>query len=203
MNDTDVLDQVRDAFGGLHMEVPLEAVVARGRARQRRRRGLVACAVGGIALAGTAVGVEGSQSPSATPNPATAQLAAFTVSATPGGQTALTLRKGAPYRLDPNALRQALADHGVPALVTIGTTCDTNPEPDGLDQVVSARRDLDGAVYLTIDPAAMPSGSELSIGYYSTGTSFALIESASPTHCTAHAPTGRAGGGGPRPVGPN
>jgi hypothetical protein len=201
MNDTDVLDQVRDALGGLHMEVPVEAVVARGRSRQRRRRLLAGCAAASIALAATVAGFERSHSPSAIPNPATAQLAAFTVSATPGGQTALTLQKGAQYRLNPDALRQALADHGIRALVTVGKTCDTSPEPGGLDQVLSARRDANGAVYLTIDPVAMPSGSELSIGYYSTGTSFGLIEAASPLSCAARPPGGTPSAIQPRPVG--
>jgi hypothetical protein len=203
MNDTEVLDQVRDAFGDLRMEVPLEAVLDRGRARRRTRRSVAVCAVAAVALLGAVVGVERNHSPSATPSPATAQLAAFTVSSTPGGVTAVTLRKGAQYRLDPDALRQALADHGIRALVTVGTTCDTNPEPSGLDQVVSARREADGAVYLTIDPATMPTGSELSIGYYPNGTSFALIESGVSPHCVAHPPGQGAGASQPRPVGPN
>jgi hypothetical protein len=203
MNDTEVLDQVRDALDGIRTEVPLEAVVARGRARQRSRRSLAACAVAGAALVGTVAGVERSPSRSAAPNAAAAQLAAFTVSTTPQGVTAVTLRKGAQYRLDPDALRQALADHGIRALVTIGSTCDTSPEPGGLDQVLSARRDANGAVYLTIDPAAMPTGTELSIGYYPTGTSFALIEAGSPLRCVAHPPGAGAGGSQPRPVGAN
>jgi hypothetical protein len=203
MNDTDVLDQVRDALDGVRMEVTVDAVMARGRARRHRRRSLAACAVAGVALVGTAVGVDGSQSPSRPPGPAAAQLAAFTVSTTPDGVTAVTLRKGAQYRLDPDALRQALAAHGIPALVTVGKTCDTGHEPPGLDQVVSARRTADGAVYLTIDPASMPTGSQLSIGYYPNGTSFALIDAAAPVHCAAQPPNGSAGAPQPRPVGPN
>jgi hypothetical protein len=192
MNDTEVLDHVRDATAEIHMEVPLETIVARGRARQSRRRRTLAAAgaAASVALAAIVVGVGHAQDPSEPPSPATPQLAAFTVSTTPGGATALTLRKGEQYRLDPDALRQALADHGVLALVTVGKTCGSNPEPKGLDAVVSASRNADAAVYLTINPAAMPSGAELSIGYYPTGTSFGLIEADAPLHCASHSPGG-------------
>ena len=203
MNDADVLDQVRDALGGVRMAVPINAIIARGRTRQRRRRGITACAVAGVALVGASLGLARSQSPSPGPKPGAAQLTAYTISAAPGGETALTLRKGAQYRLDPDALRRALAAHGIAALVTVGKTCDTAPEPEGLDRVLSARRTADGAVYLTIDPAAMPAGSEVSIGYYPNGTSFALIESAAPLHCAAQPPGVGAGAAQPRPVGPN
>jgi hypothetical protein len=137
-----------------------------------------------------ALSVEQAGSPPAPPGPATAQLTAFTVASTPSGMTALTLRKGEQYRLDPAALRQALAAHGIPAVVTVGEICDTSPGPDGLDQVLSARKDADGAVYLTINPAALPAGAELSIGYYPTGTSFALIVAGAPLRCSSGAPGG-------------
>jgi hypothetical protein len=203
MNDSDVLDHVRQAAADIHMDVPVEAIIARARARRARRRRVVAvgaCAT--MALAALAVGAEQARSPSGHPAPLAAHLATFTVSTTPGGSTALTLRKGHEYRLDPDALRQALADHGVPALVSVGKTCDTNPEPNGLDEVLSSTRNADGAVYLTIDGAAMPSGAELSIGYYPTGTSFGLIEAGAPLHCASHPPA-RSVGAQPRPVGSN
>jgi len=190
MNNTEVLDRVRDATADIQMEVPLEAIVARGRARRLRRRRRVAAAgsAATVALAAVVIGAVHAQPRPGLPSPATAQLAAFTVSTTPSGSTALTLRKGEQYRLDPAALRQALAEHGIPALVTVGETCDTTPEPNGLDQVVSASRNADGAVYLTINPEAMPSGAELSIGHYPTGTSFGLIDAGGPLHCASHPP---------------
>jgi len=43
MNDTEVLDHVRQAAADIHLDVPLETIVARGRARRsRRRRGMAA-----------------------------------------------------------------------------------------------------------------------------------------------------------------
>jgi hypothetical protein len=95
------------------------------------------------------------------------------------------MRKGQQYRLDPGALRQALAQHGISALVVIGKTCDSSPEPPGLDRAVTSQRHPDGSVTLTIDPWEMPRGSELSIGYYPGKTVFALIQQGAPLHCAS------------------
>jgi hypothetical protein len=105
------------------------------------------------------------------------------ISAGTNGTSALTLRKGEQYRLDPVALRQALARYGIPALVTVGKACDSSPEPTGLDQAVTPTRHPDGSVTLTINPREMPPGSELSIGYFTGRTVFALIQEGAPLHC--------------------
>jgi hypothetical protein len=188
MNDNDVLWKIRDSVSGLHMDMPVDAIVARGRARRRRRlSGLAgAGAAAGVALTLGLTGItsSGNTSPAATSN--SAQLAAFTVVSGPGGTSTLTLRKGKQYRLDPGALRQALAQHGIPALVTVGSMCDSTPGPAGLDQVLSTRRLADGTVVTTFNPAAMPAGSKLSIGYFPTRTAFALIEDGAPLTCSSN-----------------
>ena len=188
MNDNDVLWKIRDSVSGLHMDMPVDAIVARGRARRRRRLSALAGAgaAAGVALTLGLTGItsSGNTSPAVTSN--SAQLAAFTVVSGPGGTSTLTLRKGKQYRLDPGALRQALAQHGIPALVTVGSMCDSNPEPAGLDQVLSTRRLADGTVVTTFNPAAMPAGSKLSIGYFPTRTEFALIEDGAPLTCSSN-----------------
>jgi hypothetical protein len=188
MNDNDVLWKIRDSVSGVHMDMPVDAIVARGRARRRRRLARLtgAGAAAGVALTLGLTGImsSGNTSPPATPN--SAQLAAFTVVSGPGGTSTLTLRKGKQYRLDPGALRQALAQHGIPALVTVGSMCDSTPEPEGLDQVLSTRRLADGTVVTTFNPAAMPVGSKLSIGYFPTRTAFALIEDGAPLTCSSN-----------------
>jgi hypothetical protein len=188
MNDNDVLWKIRDSVSGVHMDVPVDAIVARGRARRRRRlSGLAgAGAAAGVALTLGLTGItsSGNTSPAATSHGA--QLAAFTVVSGPGGTSTLTLRKGKQYRLDPGALRQALAQHGIPALVTVGSMCDSTPEPAGLDQVLSTRRLADGTVVTTFNPAAMPAGSKLSIGYFPTRTAFALIQDGAPLTCSSN-----------------
>jgi hypothetical protein len=189
MNDIDVLTQLRDSLSGVHMDTPLELIVTRGTARRRRRfLGLAAAGVAAAGAVGLVVsGVDGHGNPSAPTGAGTAQLAAFSIADGPNGSSTLTLRKGAQYRLDPEALRQALADHGIPAVVTLGTSCDTDPEPSGLDRVVSSRRLADGSVMTTFTPSALPAGSKLSIGYFPTRTTVALIEDGAPLHCSNNA----------------
>jgi len=53
-----------------------------------------------------------------------------------------------------------------------------------LDQVISSRRLADGSVFTTFNPAAMPTGSQISIGYFPTFTGFALIEDGASLHCS-------------------
>jgi hypothetical protein len=182
VND-DVLTRMVDQFSEVEMKVPIEQIYARAQKRRtRRRRATLGAGAAAVAVALTAVVVISSgrhEQP-----PVRAQLAAFSVSAGPNGTSSLTLRKGQQFRLDPLALRQALAEHNIPALVTVGKSCDTAPEPGGLDQVVVSQRQSDGSVTLTINPTAMPPDSELSIGYYPTRTTFGLIQQNAPLHCT-------------------
>lgn len=183
MNDNDVLDQLNESVPGAHMHTPVEQIMARGRARRRHR--LSALAATGVAASVVAgLGLWGIGGSGATPGTGgSVELAAFTVASGPNGSSTLTLRKGAQYRLDPDALREALAQHGIPAVVTLDKVCDTNPEPAGLDQVVSSRRLPDGSVVTTFTPSAMPAGSKLSIGYFATHTSIGLIEADAPLVC--------------------
>jgi hypothetical protein len=183
MNDNDVLDQLSESMSGVHMLTPVEEIMVRGRARRRHRlSALAAAGVTASAAVGLGLwGVGGSGHPSG--GGGSVQLAAFSVTSGPNGSSTLTLRKGAQYRLDPDALRDALAQHGIPAVVTLGKVCDTNPEPTGLDQVVSSRRLADGSVVTTFTPSAMPAGSKLSIGYFPTHTTIALIDGVAPLLC--------------------
>jgi hypothetical protein len=183
MND-DVLTLMTDRFSEVEMKTPLAEIYARGRRHRRTRRVASAVAAGAataVAAGVTAIAVAPGGHPA---NPLNAQLTAFTISTGPNGTSALTLRKGQPYRLDPAALRQALAQHGIPALVTLGKACDSSPEPAGLDQAVTEQRHPDGSVTLTINPREMPPASELSIGYFTSKTVFALIAQGAPLHCT-------------------
>jgi hypothetical protein len=184
MND-DVLTLLTDRFSELEMNTPLEEIYARGRRHRKSRRAartVAACAAVAVAAGVTAVMVAPARHPV---NPVKAQLTAFSISTGANGTSALTLRKGQQYRLDPVALRQALAQHGIPALVTVGKACDSNPEPTGLDQAVTTQRHPDGSVTLTINPKEMPPASELSIGYFTGETVFALIQAGAPLHCSS------------------
>jgi hypothetical protein len=165
MNDNDVLESVKGALSGVHMHTPVESIVAGGRSRRRRRvagRVAVGAALAvGLAVGVPAVGHYGAGSPSADGNGV--RLAAFSVVSNPNGTATVTLAKGP--GLDPDALRAALAQADVPAVVRVGEFCHSGSQPPGLDQVLSSQRTADGTVMLIIDPAATPPGAELSIGF--------------------------------------
>jgi hypothetical protein len=187
MSDDDVLRQVRDSLSDVCMHTPVAAVLAAGHSRKHRRWMTGLATTGGAVALALALALTSITSSGHTPTTAnTARLAAFTVTSAPGGESVLTLRKGGQYRLDPTALRQALASHGIPAVVNVGTMCDTGAEPSsGLDQVISTTRQADGSVVTTFDPSALPAGSEISIGYFTNHTAFALIETGDSLHCSA------------------
>jgi hypothetical protein len=93
---------------------------------------------------------------------------------------------------NPALLRQTLAQAGVPAIVTFGEWC-TGPsggDTDNLQQVLG-KTGGGGEPKLTIEPAAIPAGSELSIGIVSTpkggsgglDTNFGLVKEGSRLTC--------------------
>jgi hypothetical protein len=102
---------------------------------------------------------------------------------------------------NPDAVRQALAEHGIPALVTAGEFCRTAVQPaPGAGDVVT----LSGAKQIqipangqptgrpgpiVINGSNIPSGVELSIGYRQDSQqneiSFTLIVTGAPTTCTS------------------
>jgi hypothetical protein len=183
MSDSDLESKVRESVAGLHMQTPVETIMKTGQTRRHTRRAaLSATAVAcGAVIALIGVGVtSGSHQPSAARG---TRLAAFTISTNSDGSPVLTLHKGAKYRLDPDEFRQALAEHGIPALLTVGKSCDSGPDVQGLDRVVNAHRQSNGEVYTTINAAAIPAGAELAIGYFPTHTTFRLLTQVAATRC--------------------
>jgi hypothetical protein len=197
----DVMCQVRESFSVLRMDMAVEDVFARSRVLRRRRlAGLTvtgAAVTAGAAAAAMALALGGPapthDGPSAIPAPASppaqgagsAKLTAFTVTSGPGNSTTLILRKGAQYRLDPDALRQALAGHGIPALVTVGTFCSSTPaSPASLGQVLHETTTADGSA-LAINGQAIPPGSRLSIGYFLAHIQIALIADGGRLSCSS------------------
>lgn len=182
MNDTDLLDNLRGSVPDITMTVPLHDIVTAGRGRRRRRALGYAGGITAVAALAASITLTATN---ASPPPTRPSLAAFTVSTQPNGATTLTLLKGEKYRLNPEALRQALADHHIPAVVRVNTTCDSDPSPQsGLDQVVTAQRTTGSTVTLTINPSALaPGEEELSIGYYPSHTTWGLVYQNSPLNC--------------------
>jgi hypothetical protein len=155
MNDTDVINEVRERFGEIHMTTSLDAVVARGRTLRRRKRNrhrlAVAVAAAGVALA--AVKIWPDSSPGAS-------LAAWTVSKEPAGIVAVKIRE----LNDPAGLQRTLRQDGVPAIVRFNGQ---NP-PDCLIDPVGSPADYgrifphinhaQSAVAFDINPSAIPRG---------------------------------------------
>jgi hypothetical protein len=132
----------------------------------------------------------------------TIRTAAFTLVSNPDGTATLTLSPG--ELLDPAALQNDLAQYGIPAIVNVGSFCSSDPAPAGFSQVVSqypagegsAQVGSGGGPTITIDPSAMPAGTELSLGYFQLTSGeysgeqqadFVLIDTSSYT-CTSTPP---------------
>jgi hypothetical protein len=188
----DVMCQVRESFSGLRMDLPVEQVFARSRVRRRRRlSGLTAAAAATAGAAAAMTLTLGGPAPARSGNPPPAssssvRLAAFSVTSGPGDSTTLIVRKGPQYRLDPSALRQDPARHGIPALVTVGTLCRSTPgAPAGTGQFLRPLTLADGSDALVINGRAMPPGTRLSIGDFPNYTRMALIEDGAPLSCSS------------------
>lgn len=111
MNDDELITLVKEPFADVHMTMPLDQMVRCGRAvraRRRRLRGLAGAATlaaGGVAV--VALLVPGG-------HPATAQMAAWTVSTDPDGGITVTVNQ----MKDPAGLQARLRADGIPARVT-------------------------------------------------------------------------------------
>ncbi|HEY3957381.1 MAG TPA: hypothetical protein VGM53_28775 [Streptosporangiaceae bacterium] len=204
-DDSVLTRQLRDSLTELAAPgpPPLAAITSRGRAHQRRRRagfaafggasvaasGALALGLIGVLSAAPAVGTGTIGTPAPTRSTGTIQTAAFTLTGNADGTSTLTLTRG--QLLDPVALQQALARHGIRALVKVGSYCWSSPAaPDPRSVGVLSIRlhvqlpagpgpvpgggpepgdDRLGADTKTlINPAAMPSGTELFFGYFNS-----------------------------------
>ncbi len=204
MSDNEVLRAASDSLSAIPMATPpdVAAIMARGRARRRHRLSAVTgLSVAGVA-AGTALalGLTGALGPARAPG--TIRTAAFTLASNSNGTATLTIKPG--ELLDPAALQSDLAQHGIPAKVTTGSFCSSDSAPAGFSQVVSfspagpytATPQNGAQPTITIDPAAMPAGTELSVGDFQLSSGefsgqqqadFVLIDTSSYT-CSSTPP---------------
>lgn len=203
MNDDSALGTVRDSLTTAkdsltedRMSTPLDTIVRRGRATRRRRRLIGLAGTGAVAVtAALAVGltsVIGSTHPTGI-----IRTAAFTLVSNANGTATLTIDPR--VLLDPATLQSDLRQDGIPAIVTAGRFCSSDPPPAGFLRVVtfqpkppgSGRQTPVADPTVTFHPSAMPAGAELSFGNFqlasSQQTSFTLIDTGSYT-CTSTAP---------------
>ncbi len=191
----------------------VETITARGRARRRHRLSTIAGLSVAGAAAGTALalGLTGVLGPAQTPG--TIRTAAFTLVSNSNGTATLTINQG--ELLDPAALQSDFAQYGIPAKVTTGSLCSSDTAPAGFSQVVSvypagpytATPGSGVQPTITIDPSAMPAGTELSVGDFQLSSGeysgeqqadFVLIDTTSYTcSSTPPDPNGMPDGYGP------
>jgi hypothetical protein len=213
MNDDDVLGALRHGLSKLPVPQapPLEAIVARGRAR-RRRSGLagISLAAAGLAIALPVIITGGNASSGRVATslrlgsgPVHVNLAAYSVDSNPNGTVSVALaHKGI---FDPNKLRRLLARAGVAAVVNVDAFCQTPVQPAGFRQVVSSATANGPAgpgagagrsapqvnfTAMVIKPSAMPRRAELSIGYFPDHVAMTLVKLGGPLSCVANDPPG-------------
>jgi hypothetical protein len=163
------------------------------RVRTYATASLAAAAVVAAAAVGIDHALTGPHSPSVgahpTRQPGGLHVAAFTVRTNPGGTVTLTLDQRQIF--NPNALRQALAHAGVPALITVGSVCYV-PGPIASQPFSPPQPQPDGAILTTITPSAIPTGSKLSIGYFhvpgGSGVHITVVPDNTALTCTATPP---------------
>jgi hypothetical protein len=185
---------------------PLDAIMARGEARRRHRRYSVAClflAGAGIAAAlvvgptGAPASPASSRAPAASRTLGAIHTAAYTIVLNSDGTASLTIDPNEMF--DPATLQSDLDQYGIPARVTVGSFCTSDPAPAGLPQVVSYESGEQATI--TIDPTAMPAGTELSFGEFELRmggvemATYALIDKGSYT-CSNDLPTSSPSQGG-------
>jgi hypothetical protein len=222
MNDQEVITAVRQSVHGVRMNVPAEQIVSRSRAIRASGHRRLAAGITAVAAAGSvALGLGLSGTRGAAPNGATSTIretgtirtAAFTLTGNANGTDTLTLTHSQMF--DPAALQQALAQHGIPALVKTDTYCSSNPAapnpasigvlsirapgpqpPRGVfsNLTPSEMNRIAAGTRTVINPAAMPSGTELFFSYVNSGHAlfFDLIYTSSYTCSNAPPPGGPA-----------
>jgi hypothetical protein len=200
MNDDSALATVRDclttaknSLTEVQMSTPLDTIVRHGQATRTRRRLIALAGTAAVAaVAALAVGLTGVTG--SAPRAGTIRTAAFTLVSRSDGTATLTINPL--VLLDPGTLQSDLNQDGIPAMVTVGSFCSSAPMPAGLSQVVSSEPASPGSgpvanSTITIDPAAMPAGTELSFGNFqaadSQQTSLTLISTSSYA-CTSTPP---------------
>jgi hypothetical protein len=202
LSDNEVLRTASDSLAGMPVAAAPDVaeIMARSRARRRRRISAAAGLSAVAAVTALALSLTGTFGQARTPG--VIRTAAFTLVSNSDGTATLTINPK--ELLDPAALQNDFAQYGIPAKVTSGSFCTSDPAPAGFSQVVSG---LPGGPStatptavpqpaLTIDPAAIPAGTELSLGYFQLTSGpnageqqadFVLINTNSYT-CTTTAP---------------
>jgi len=200
-----VLDALKGSLENVSMRAPAEQIIAAGRARRARRIGVTAAGVvaGAAAITGVTLNLAGSGQPAAGVH---VHTVAYTVDSQHDGTVRVTWDKQR-YFEDHAGLQEALRSAGFPVLIKVGEFCrgpnDTgtlNPSGvgAGVEKVMKGERGDDGKVTFVFNPAAMPAGTQLFIGYLNPaqlaavggnpGSVERLVPTGTPLTCTTEPP---------------
>jgi hypothetical protein len=179
-------------------------IIRQGDLRRRRSRthqSLGALSAAGVAGAGVALGLgltAGSAPARAAHGTGTIQTAAFTLVRHANGTATLTINNDVIFQ--PATLQADLAQDGIPAKVTAGSFCSSDPAPAGsIAQVISVSQPSGGDVRtVTITPAAISAGTELSFGNFdlaNSGQTFIALINPDSYTCTSTGTVPAAGRG--------
>ena len=203
LTESPELRELRNSLNDVAMPAgpPLAAIEARGRTHRRHRHSGVAGLFVAGAAAGAAVTVAlaggGSTHQGALPAltgkshpPREIKTSTYTLISDTSGKVKLTIKPGKLFRA--GELQSDLARYGIPAKVTKGRLCTSDPEPDGLPRVVSFSTTQET---ITFDPAGIPAGEELSIGHFWIRNHVQLVDvvliKTASFSCTPHVPPDR------------
>jgi hypothetical protein len=219
INDSALARELRESLTGITAprRPLLEAITARGRVHHRHRlTGIAGVSAAGVAAGiALALGLTGVLGSSPARGIGTIRTAAFTLVEHANGTATLTISPN--ELLDTAGLQNDLQQDGIPALVTSGSFCSSDPAPAGFSQVVSfyppppqsGFAQLQNGVHptITFNPAAMPAGAELSFGDFQLASGgqqgdFVLVNTGSYT-CTNTPPSGPPDNGARFQVGPS
>jgi hypothetical protein len=192
MNDNEVITAVTEQRDKVRSHTSVDQIISRGNMIRARRR--IPAAVSGLAVVAAAaavvVGAGLSGAFGSAPSTGTIRTMAFTLTTNANGTATLTINPH--VLLEPSTLQSDLQQDGIAAHVTTGSFCSSDPSPAGFPQVVS-QASSPTSVTVTINPAAMRAGTELSFGNFqysasSSDTEIELIDTNSYT-CSSALPT--------------
>jgi hypothetical protein len=189
---TSELQRMADDAAGQARPPAAADIIRQGDRRRQRsltRQSLAGLSAAGVVGAGVALGLAltGSAPAHAT---GTIRTAAFTLVSNADGTATLTINNDVLF--EPGILQSDLAHDGIPAKVTAGSFCSSDPAPAAASQVISVPKIQPGqAPTVTINPRAMPAGTELSFGNFenaNAGRTFLAVIDADSYTCTSTAP---------------
>jgi hypothetical protein len=160
-----------------------------GRGRRPLAAGVTVAAGASAVVLG--LGLAGVLGPAPASSTGTIRTMAFTLVKHANGTATLTINLK--VLLEPVTLQADLQQDGIPALVTTGSFCSSDPVPAGIQQALAGPKAPSGAApTFTINPAAIPAGTELSFGNFQLSPGSETVIALIDTHhytCTSTTPT--------------